>query len=84
MFVFKNGLRPEHEDPQHPEGCWVSGLVVGMVMKAVNWYFFDRRMPLRSVEKGGVGIACSALGVWLGFWWQRETTLLPYALLLGT
>lgn len=69
MFVFKNGFRLEYEDFYYFEGCWVFGLVVGMVMKAVNWYFFDRRMFLRFVEKGGVGIACLVLGVWLGFWW---------------
>lgn len=39
-FVFKDGLSPKHENPQRLEKYWASDLVLGRVMKTVNWYFF--------------------------------------------
>lgn len=60
VFVFKNGLSPKHEDPQHPEKYWVSDPMIGTVMKTINWCFFYQLTSLYSAEKGGVGIRCLA------------------------
>lgn len=83
VFVIKNGLSPEHEDPQHPGKNWGFALVAETVMKAVDWCWLYQPMSLPPVGWRGAGVGCLAPRAGLAFWWPHEATSLSYVSLLS-